>query len=142
MGTRPKLVSAPRILVYINGRLFGRCTSFSWTSTTPRRAIHTIDIANPVELAATTTDVAWQMGVLRTVGDGGAQGAGIVADQVNVIKEKYFTLLLIERQTNMTIFKSDLCNTNVENWSIAAKGLMLGQISGSGLVWVNEASTQ
>lgn len=142
MGTRPKLVSAPRVLVYINGKLFGRVASFTWTSATPRRRIHTVDIAQPVELAATSIDVSWQMGVLRTVGDGGAQGAGIVADGVNVIKERYFTILLLERQTNLVLFEADFCNTDTETWTVAAKGLMFGQISGSGLAWTNEASTQ
>jgi hypothetical protein len=142
MGTRPKLVSAPRVLVYINGKLYGRCTTFQWSSITPRRRIHVCDIAVPVELAATTTDVTWQMGVLRVIGDGGAQGSGIVADQLNISREKYFTLTLIERQTDMVLFQADLCNTDSEIWSIAPKGLMQGQISGSGITWVNEASSQ
>lgn len=141
MPTRPKLVVAARVLVYINGRLFGRCTNFHWVSKTPRRKIHTVDIQHPVELGATTVDVDWSMGVLRVIGDGGLQGAGMVAQQTELSREKYFTLTLVERVTGATIFKADLCATDSESWMIAAKDRMLGQANGSGVIWVNEVGT-
>lgn len=140
-GFRPKLVVAAKVLVYINGRLFGRCTSFQWTSRTPRRKIHVIDIQHPVELGATTVDVDWSMGVLRVIGDGGLQGAGVVAQQTDLSREKYFSLALVERSTGATIFKADLCATDSESWSVVAKDRMLGQANGSGIVWVNEVGT-
>jgi hypothetical protein len=142
MANRPKLVVAAKVLVYINGKLFGRCSSFQWTSLTPRKKIRTIDIQWPVELAATTTDVTWSMAVLRTIGDGGMQGAGVVAPQNVLSKEKYFTLLLVERTSNLTLFKADMCAVDSEGWSVNAKSLMAGQVSGSGIIWVNEASSQ
>jgi hypothetical protein len=143
MGSnRPKLVVAAAVNIYINGKLFGLCTSFSWTSNTQRKEIQCIDIAHAVELAATRTSVVWQMGVLRTRGDGGMQGASVVANQANVIKEKYFTILLVERTTNLPIFKADLCNTDSENWVLTAKGLMAGTVQGKGITWVNEADQQ
>lgn len=137
---RPTLVVAAKILVYINGKLFGRCTSFSWQSTTPRKKIRTIDVQHPVELAATTVDVSWSMGVLRTHGDGGLQGVGIAPVMTELSLEKYFTIQLYDRVTGLTIFRSDMNNTDVESWNITAKGLMQGQAQGSGIVWVNEAA--
>jgi hypothetical protein len=142
MAHRPKLVSAAKVLVYINGKLFGRVVSFQWNSITPRKKIHTIDIPYPVELAATITEVTWTMGVLRSIGDGGMQGAGVVADQALLSREKYFTILLVERTSNLTLFKADYCATDSESWQISAKSLMSGQVSGSGIIWTNEASTQ
>lgn len=141
MANRPRLVTAAKVLVYVNGRLFGRCTSFSWSSDTPRKEIRTVDIPHPVELAPTTTGVRWNMGVLRTVGDGGIQGAGMIAtQQSDISREKYFTLLLVERSSNLVLFKADMCNTSSENWGINAKAIVSGQVSGSGIVWGNEAS--
>jgi hypothetical protein len=138
--TRPKIVVAAKILVYVNGKLFGRCTSFSWTSSTPRKKLRVIDIQVAVELMSTTIDVTWTMGVLRTVGDGGLQGAGVVAQQSELSREKYFTIQLVERTSGLTIFRSDLNNTDAEQWHVNAKGLLEGQASGSGITWVNEAS--
>lgn len=141
MSNRPTLVTAAKVLVYVNGRLLGRCTSFSWSSLTPRKKIRTVDIVHPVELAPTTTEISWNMGVLRSVGDGGIQGVGMVAaQQVDVSREKYFTLLLIERSSNLVLFKADFCNTDSESWAINAKAIMTGQVSGSGIVWGNETA--
>lgn len=141
MSTRPSLVHAARILVYVNGRLFGRCTSFSWTSASPRRKIHVVDLPHAIELAATTVDVTWNMGVLRVIGDGGLQGAGMVAPQQALLaREKYFSLLLIERTSGLPIFQADLCQVDAEAWTVASKNLLSGQVQGSGIVWVNEAA--
>lgn len=138
--TRPKIVSGARVLVYINGKLFGVCTGFSWNSLTPRKKIRGIDIANVLELAATTTEVTWTMSVLRTIGDGGMQGQGVVVLQPSLSLEKYFTILLIERMSNLPIFRCDLNNTDSESWNVFAKNLMQGQIQGSGIIWDNEAN--
>jgi hypothetical protein len=138
--SRPKLMHGARVLCYINGKLFGVVTSFSWSSSTPRRKIHTIDIPHPVELATTTVDVTWNMGMLRILGDGGAQGAEIVAQQSDISREKYFSILLLERQTDLPLFKADLCVTESEQWSANAKGIVQGQISGSGILWSNETN--
>lgn len=137
---RPRLVTGAKVLVYVNGKLFGRCAGFSWTSMTPRRKIRVIDVPFPVELAATGSEVTWTMNVLRTIGDGGMQGAGVLVPPAQVISEKYFTLQLVERTTGLTLFKSDFNNSDSESWQILPKMIMQGQIQGSGIVWVNEAS--
>lgn len=142
MAHRPKIVVAAKVLVYINGKLFGRCTSFSWASATPHKKIRTVDIQWPVELASTTTEIVWTMGLLRTIGDGGLQGAGVVAPQAVLSKEKYFTLLLIERTSNLTLFRADMCAVDAENWTITAKGLMAGQANGSAIIWNNETGNK
>jgi hypothetical protein len=142
MANRPNLITGPRVLVYINGKLFGKIVSFQWGSATPRKKIRTIDIPHPVELAATTVDMNWNMSVLRLIGDGGAQGAGIVAQQTLLSREKYFTILIIERTTNTTLFRADFCNTDNESWVIQAKDIMRGTINGSGITWVNEGAQQ
>ena len=139
--SRSKTVSGAKVVCYINNRAVGVVTSFSWTSSTPRRKIHCIDIPYPVELAATTSDISWQMQLVRTIGDGGAQGIGIATESGLISREKYFTIQLIERTSNLTIFRADYCQTDSENWSVAPKGLMMGNISGSGIAWANETAT-
>lgn len=137
----PKLVSGARVLCYVNGRLLAGVSSFVWTSSSPRKKIRVVDLPIPVELAATTVDVTWQMTTFRQIGDGGAQGPGIVAANLtDIVREKYFSLLLIERATQLPLFQADYCNLDSENWSINAKMIMTGQLSGSGIVWVNEAA--
>jgi hypothetical protein len=141
MSTRPKTVHGARVLVYVNGVLFGRCAGFSWNGTSPRRKIHVVDTPHAVELAATTVDCAWNMTVLRTVGDGGIQGAGMVAPQQALLsREKYFTVLLVERMSGLPLFQADMCQVEAEGWVLTPKNLLMGQIQGAGIVWVNEAA--
>lgn len=139
---RPKLITAPRILVYINSKLYGVVTSFTWTSSTPRKKIRSIDIMHPVELAATITEVTWNMGILRVMGDGGLQGAGVVAKSEYLSREKYFTILLVDRLSDLPLFNSEMNQVDSENWSVTAKGLLSGQVSGAGISWSNETNQQ
>ncbi len=136
---RPKLIVGARVLVYVNGKLFGRCAGFGWTSVTPHKETRVIDIQNPVELAPTTTGVQWNMTVLRTVGDGGMQGAGIVAPQDAFSRQKYIVLQLVERMSGLTIFQASMCAADNETWAVLPKDVMRGQLSGRGIIWNNEA---
>jgi hypothetical protein len=81
------------------------------------------------------------MGVLRTIGDGGLQGAGVVSQQSELSREMYFTIQLVERTSGLTLFRSDMNNTDSEQWSVTAKDLLLGNVSGSGISWVNETAS-
>lgn len=136
---KARIITGANLKVYVNGRLVGRCSAISWTSMTQHRAIQTIDQTAPAELAITRTGVSFQMSLLRTVADGGAQGTGIVAPQGKVFKEKYATILVVERLSNLPVFQADYCQVDEEAWSVAAKGIMGGSVRGQGISWVNEA---
>jgi hypothetical protein len=139
---RPKIIAGAHVLVYINGKLFGRATSFTWTSSTPGRKIRVIDTQHAVELAATTIDVDWTLGCVRTVGDGGFQGVGVAATQpTDNSLGKYFTIQLVERRSGLTLFRCDMNNANAEQWSVNAKAQTIGSVSASGIIWLNEAAT-
>lgn len=137
---RPRLIGSPQVLVYINGQPFGKCTSFQWTSITAHKEIEGVDQLFPFELAPTTTMVTFQMGVLRLLADGGMQAAGIVPQQQHLSQEKYFTVQLVERKTNTTLFLSVMNVCDSEVWSITPKGLLAGQVVCKGITWVNEAA--
>jgi hypothetical protein len=142
MGTKPKIVVAAKVLVYINNKLYGQVTSFSWNSSTPNKKIRTVDLQVPVELASTTSDITFNMGVLRTIGDGGIQGVGLVAPMPQLAKQKYFSILLLERTLKMPIFRADYCMVDDENWTLVAKEKMAGQVSCSAIIWTNETDNQ
>lgn len=135
-----RLITSARLLVYINGRLFGRCESFVINSVTPIKEIETIDLQFPSELAVTRCRVSWTMGVLRTIGDGGMQGAGIVAPQAVLSKQRYFTVQIVERQSGLTFFQSVLNMVDDESWSVVVKQIVRGSVSGRGILWTNETA--
>lgn len=135
---KPRSVVGAHVLLYVNGQPFGRVVKFRWTSITPRKKSRVIDILFPVELIPLATEVGWEMQVIRTMADGGAQGAGLAVQQQHLSKEKYCTLLLVDRRTDTTLFKSDYNNADMESWEVTPKNLMLGSIAGSGIIWTNE----
>lgn len=137
----PTLISGAKVLCYINGKLYAKVTSFQWTSTTSGKELETIDMELPVEIAATRSRLGFSMSLLRQIGDGGIEGPGITAFQGQVIREKYFNVILIERTSGLVLFRSDFCKVQQQSWSITAKNLMSGQVSCSGIAWINEANS-
>lgn len=135
---RPRIVVSARVLCFINGKLIGRVTSFSWNSLTPHKPARGMDVPYVLELMPTTVSVSFTMGLLRTIADGGAQGAGITVPQSVVSSQKYFTIVLVERNTDTTLFRADYCMAESEGWAIPAKGIMAGTVSGVGVLWTND----
>lgn len=135
-----RLITSARLLVYINGRLFGRCNSFSINSVTPIKEIETIDVQFPLELAVARVRVGWTMGVLRTIGDGGLQGAGVIAPQAVLSRQRYFTLQIVERQSGLTFFQSVYNMAGSEDWNVVVKQIVAGSVTGSGILWTNETA--
>lgn len=137
---RPKLITGPRVLVWVNSKLYGVVKSFSYESDTPRKGIQTIDMSNDVELGTTRVKVRWNMTVYRVGGDGGLQGAGLVARSHEISKEKYFSILVVDRLYDLPIFSAEMCQTDRESGGINAKGIMEIQLSGTGILWSNETN--
>ncbi len=136
---RPRILVAARVLCYINGRLLGRVTAFSWNSMTAHKEARGVDDPTVQEFMPTTVGVSGSIQLLRLIGDGGAQGAGITVPQSLVSREKYFTIVLIERETDSTIFRATECVASSESWGVAAKGILSGSVNFTGRSWSNEA---
>lgn len=135
----PRLIGSPQVFVYVNGQPYGKCTSFRWTSLTPHAEQQSVDVMQPLELKPTTTKVAFEMGVLRLVADGGIQASGIAPNPVRLSVARYFTVTLVERKSKLVLFSATYCQSNSESWSVTPKGLLAGTVSCTGLTWANEA---
>ncbi len=136
--SRARTVVGAHIICYINGQPYGRLQNFVFKSGTPRRPIYGIDSMDPTELAVTQTKISGAMVVIRTVGDGGAEGAGITANFDDLPREKYFTVQLIERGSDTVIFQAELCSVTNQTWTIPQKGVIHGTIEFEAISWSNE----
>jgi hypothetical protein len=137
---KPRLLASARILVSINGRLYGRCGGISWSAATPKKAARGVDTPYVQEYMPTTFEVSGTMTIYRMVGDGGLEGAGIQALQTDLSREKYITIQLIERETDSTILQINQATVQGQSWNAIAKGLLMGQFNFSGIIFTNEAS--
>jgi hypothetical protein len=134
-----RLLSGAKVILYINGNPYAAVVSFKWDSTTGRKAIYGLDSGEPYELAPTTNKIVGTMMLLRTIGDGAAEGAGLVAQFADVPREKYFSLSLIERSTDTQIFRADRCSVLNQSWDVPSKGLAMGSLNFEALSWNNES---
>lgn len=138
---RPRLINGARVSVYINNVPYGRCAGISWTSITPHKAARGVDVPYVLEQMPTTYAVTGSMQIYRMIGDGGAEGAGIQAPQPLQSKEKYSTLMLVERDTDTVILQINMFTVDSQAWSVTTKALILGTISFTGIVFTNESSS-
>lgn len=135
-----RVVTGARVRVYINGRLLGRVWKFNFSANTPVDPIQGIDSSLPYELAPTVSHITGTLALYRLAGDGGIEGPGMAAIVQDILKQKYFTLMVVERVTDTVIFRADQCMVTMQNWDVAAAGRMNGTVQFQGIAWNNETA--
>ncbi len=128
-----------RSSLYINGNLYAVVTDLTWNGSAPRKELRGLDTPFPLELAATTVAVSGTLAVVKIIGDGGLQGAGVMANQTDITSEKYVSLLLIDQGSDTVMFQADYAQITNEAWNVPAKGLVKGQITFSALSYIGNA---
>ena len=137
MGNSAVLVSGA-VICYVNGIRCGKVTSFRWSSETPRKEIFCLDQNIPVEEAPTTARCSGSLGLIRLVHDGGLEGIGVIAHSSQVERERYFTIMIVDRISNSILFRADSCSATAQSWDIPSRGLVSGTLNFSCLSWSNE----
>lgn len=137
-----RLVTAAHLLVYLNGRPYGKCAGINFGVSTPPSRIRGVDSIDPYELGPSNADLMFNMVIFKTIGDGGLEGAGINPTHHYLPKGKYFSIQVVERLSRTTVFKADKCRVSDQKWSIEPKLLVRGNITFEALSWSNEVSEQ
>lgn len=140
--SQSRLALSASVTLYINGGAYAQVTDFRFDSATPKRAIMGLDSSEPYELAPTVTKITGSIGLVRIAGDGGLEGAGFVAQSSNILRERYFTLALVEHRTNTQFFRADKCSVTAQNWNSPSKGRISGSLNFEALDWSNEATAR
>jgi hypothetical protein len=134
------LIAAPQVFLCINGQKIGRVTSFKWSPVSNVNPIYGLDSNEPFELAPTTTSCTGSMDLLKYLGDGGAEGAGLTPPSPDIPSGRYFSFLLIEQITNSVIFRADYCAVTSQSWGVGTRGMVGGTVNFQALSWSNEVS--
>jgi hypothetical protein len=136
--TRARTVVTAGVLLYVNNRPYGKVVGFRFSSQTPREPVMAIDSVDPFELAPTSTKVTGSMEIVRAVGDGGAEGAGLTTSFEKLPRERYFSLMLVEKASDTVIFRADHCAVVSQTWDFQAKERARGSVEFEALSWSNE----
>lgn len=126
------------VILYINGVPFAQATGCRWYVHYDRKTFYAIDEQTPQEIAPATVKTQGSISCIRMIGDGGAIGAGMSAGVSNFLKEKYFSILLLDRKTQMQLFRADQCSLVSESWEVSPKNIVTGTFAFESIVSSNE----
>lgn len=134
-------VAAPRVLFYVDGSLIAAATKWTIRQGALQDEIFGIDEIDNQEISPGIVRVAGSVDMVRRVGDGGAEGYGLMTTTDLLPRKQYGSMLLLDRQTKQQIFRFDGGIVFEEqSWSMQAKGLMLGSVTFKGTRWANEVT--
>lgn len=135
------LVSGAHVILYLNGRPYGRCIDFRPVINTPSKEIGGIDTTDLIELAPTVQRTSFTMTVWRTINDGGIEGLGIAPTAAEIPRGKYFSVLLLERISDTVLFEAQWCRVESQSWAYVSKSLTQGTITCKAITSNNEVKS-
>jgi hypothetical protein len=124
-----KILTSAKVKLFINGKVFGQASSFRFSSETAHNDYYGIDNQQPVEFIPTVTRVSGSLTCHRMVADIGAEGNGLTAPFPVLPKAKYFSVSLVEIETDIVIFEAPRCVLINQSWGYDATRPAFGDLS-------------
>lgn len=106
---------------------------------TPRKEIRGIDTLEIVELAPVGASVRGSLQVYRFHRDGGIEAAGLAATFDSLTREKYASVMVIDRLTDTVLMQVDKFCVQHQNWAITPRSFVIGTVSFTGIDYNNDA---
>jgi hypothetical protein len=135
------IVTTPHCVCYINSVPFARCCGLTFDVSTPRKEIRGIDTLQAVEEIPVGFSVRGTLQVYRLHRDGGIESVGLIATFDSLTREKYASLMVIDRLTDTVLMQVDKMSVQNQSWSFVPKSFVIGTISFTGLNYNNDAET-
>jgi hypothetical protein len=64
----------------------------------------------------------------------------MTTDFANLPRERYFSVMIIERKSDRVLFAADRCSVISQSWQMGAKSMVTGTVEFEGLDWYNEVT--
>ena len=136
------ILTSAHCVAYINSVPLARTCGLSYDISSPRKEIRGIDLLEPIEFAPTSLSVHGSLQIYRLHTDGGAEAAGLLATWNSLTREKFASLMVLDRSTDSVILQVDKFCVTSQSWTIVPKSFVLGTISWSGFGYSNETEQQ
>lgn len=132
-----QILTSSAVVCYINGLPFGRVANIDIDISHHRKLIKTVDVLRAAEIVQQGYDINGSVTIFKLHSDGGVEAAGMAGVQADLNREKYFTILLVDRVTDTTIWQAPNCSVTSQRWSYT-RGLIIGNIGFQSLTISNE----
>lgn len=137
-GRTPSVIKGADLKVFVNNRIFGIVTSFSWRISTGRKPAYGIDNPEPFEIPEGATSITGNMQILRLRLDGGLEGYGVIAQHDKLTVEKYISIAVVERFTDRVVFQTDRAIVLEQQWNVDSRAMLTGSFSFQSIGWSND----
>lgn len=135
------LLTGARLFIYVDNRRIVTATGFSIENMGGYAEERQIDSDESVEFAPTSVGVGGIIRLVRDIGEGGAQGLGLMLPPPYFVRKKYSSMRIIERQTGLAMFDFEgEVIFDQEKWETVSKSLMMGSVSYKAVKYANEAT--
>ena len=133
------LITSPHCVAYLNSVPLARTCGLTCNMESPRKPIHGIDCLEPLELLPVSLSVNGTLQIYRLHSDWGAEAAGLLATWSKLTKEKYASLMVLDRATDSVIIQVDKFCVTSQNWVFQPKAYVMGTIAWTGFGYSNSA---
>lgn len=134
------LITSAHCIAYINTVPLARTCGLTCNIDSPRKAVHCVDTLEPVELITTSLSASGTLQIYRLHLDGAAEAAGMIATWTSALREKYCSLMVLDRLTDSVIIEVDNFCVTGQQWSFQPKAYLIGTLSWTGFGYSNDAS--
>ena len=138
-GNAATSLVAGNVMLILNNKVVGVCTSASWDIDYNVRPIYGIDQTIPQELAPTTYKTSFNFNGIRVVKQS-LEDAGIISYPGISAFAPYISIAVIERLSGTALVNIQAAMIDSVKNSVSAKGMMTFDISGTGFVALSNSN--
>lgn len=133
------LVTSPHCVCYINSVPFARCCGLNLDVLTPRKELRGIDTLEITELVPVGASARGSLQIYRMHRDGGIEAAGLAATFDALTREKYASVMILDRSTDTVLAQINKFCVQHQSWAFTPRSFVIGTISFIGLDYNNDA---
>ncbi len=138
-GNTATSIVAGNVMVILNNKVVGICTSASWSIDYNVRPLYGIDQTTPQELMPTTYKTDFTLNGVRVVKQS-LEDAGIISYPGVSAFAPYISIAIIERLSGTAIMNITAAMVDSVKNTVSSKGLMTFDISGTGFVALSNSN--
>lgn len=131
------IICGPHTVVYINGKPFSQVSAVDYNINSPYKLLTGIDTLLPLDTIPQSLSYTATLQLYMIRGRCGIEGEGLAATWEAATRGKYFSILILDRQTQNVIFEGQKNRATGQQWRFASRSIVTGTVQFTGLFYNN-----